>query len=222
VSALPIRRCSSPWSGCLERQHAGRNGRAQITELGMVTACARSALRARVSPFQSPGSCLLLLSHLMQQPVSTMMPTPDPSTPATSLVVKPQRVLACVLCQQRKVKCDRKFPCANCVRSHVQCVPAATPVPRQRRRRFPERELLDRLHHYESLLRHSNIKFEPLHKDYSTTENKSGRSYESRDGEQLVATAGVDESSSPSVAVKCEMVYEAKYALALQESYLSR
>ena len=165
-----------------------------------------------------------------------MMSTPERSTPATSLAAtdrpfsqaaKPQRVLACVLCQQRKVKCDRKFPCANCIRSHAQCVPAATLVLRQRRRRFPERELLDRLRHYESLLRHSNIKFEPLHKNYSTTEKKSlnteneGRGYDSQD-EQLVATAGADQSSSPSMAVKSETVYEAKYALALQESYLSR
>lgn len=76
---------------------------------------------------------------------------------------KPQRVLACVLCQQRKVKCDRKFPCVNCVRAGVQCVPA-TLVPRQRRRRFAERELLERLRQYEDLLRHNNIKFEPLHR----------------------------------------------------------
>ena len=167
-----------------------------------------------------------------------MMPTPEQSTPATSpaatdrpfsQAAKPQRVLACALCQQRKVKCDRrKFPCANCIRSHAQCVPAATLAPRQRRRRFPERELLDRLRQYESLLRHSNIKFEPLHKDYSTAEKKSlntdneGRGYDSQDDEQLLATAGADPSSSPSMAVKSEIVYEAKYALALQESYLSR
>src|SRR6201996_3670681 len=139
------------------------------------------------------------------------------ASPGLSQPVKSRRILACVLCQQRKVKCDRKFPCANCTRSHAQCVPAATLVPRQRRRRFPERELLDRLRHYEDLLRHSNIKFEPLHKNYSATEKKlpntdnEGRGYDSQDDEQLVATAGADQSSSPSMAVKPEIVYEAKY-----------
>ena len=39
----------------------------------------------------------------------------------------------------------------------------ATLNPRQRRRRFPERELLDRLRRYEGLLRKNNIDFEPLH-----------------------------------------------------------
>lgn len=157
------------------------------------------------------------------------MSTPERSTPATDLPfsqdAKPQRVLACVSCQKRKVKCDRKLPCQHCIRSHTPCVPAATRVLRQRRRRFPERELLDRLHHYESLLRRSKIKFEPLHKDNSTTEkrlfNNEGRGYDSQDDEQLEAAAGVDQSSSPSVAVKPENVYEAKYALALQETCLS-
>ncbi|RVD90247.1 uncharacterized protein DFL_001222 [Arthrobotrys flagrans] len=64
---------------------------------------------------------------------------------APSAAVKPHRILACVLCQQRKVKCDRKFPCSHCRRVGAQCVPAGL-VQRQRRRRFPERELLDRMH----------------------------------------------------------------------------
>ena len=44
----------------------------------------------------------------------------------------------------------------------MQCVPS-TLVPRQRRRRFAERDLLDRLRHYENLLRENNIIFDPLH-----------------------------------------------------------
>ncbi|KAF3016159.1 hypothetical protein E8E14_009176 [Neopestalotiopsis sp. 37M] len=78
--------------------------------------------------------------------------------------VKPQRVLACVLCQQRKVKCDRRFPCANCNKAGAQCVPAVAVGPR-RRRRFPERELLSRLRHYEELLSKNRIKFDPMHPD---------------------------------------------------------
>lgn len=75
---------------------------------------------------------------------------------------KQQRVLACVSCQQRKVRCDRHFPCAHCLRAGTPCVPAAL-VPRQRRRRFPERDLLQRLRHYEDLLRQNNVDFQPLH-----------------------------------------------------------
>ena len=74
---------------------------------------------------------------------------------------KRKRVLACVLCQQRKVKCDRKFPCANCVKASAQCV-LSTLVPRQKRRKFSERVLSDRLRHYEELLRQNDIEFKPL------------------------------------------------------------
>lgn len=36
--------------------------------------------------------------------------------PAANVPQKPPRILACVLCQHRKIKCDRNFPCANCVK----------------------------------------------------------------------------------------------------------
>ncbi|KAH8694977.1 hypothetical protein BGW36DRAFT_417877 [Talaromyces proteolyticus] len=81
----------------------------------------------------------------------------------TSQPSKPQRILACVRCQQRKVKCDRKYPCANCVKSGVQCE-QAKPVLARRKRRFPERELLARIQKYEDMLRQHDIEFEPLHK----------------------------------------------------------
>ncbi|KAL4879948.1 hypothetical protein BJY04DRAFT_219753 [Aspergillus karnatakaensis] len=75
---------------------------------------------------------------------------------------KSLRVLSCVLCQQRKVRCDRTFPCANCIKSKAQCVPSHL-NPRRRKRRFPERELLDRVRRYEDLLRQHDIRFDPLH-----------------------------------------------------------
>ena len=100
--------------------------------------------------------------------------------------MRPQRVLACTLCSQRKVKCDRKFPCANCTKVGAQCIPAAL-VPRQRKRRFPERELLDRLQRYEGLLRQHDVKFEPIHEpdkqlseDPGSPSQKSETVYEAR------------------------------------------
>jgi len=79
-----------------------------------------------------------------------------------------------VLCQQRKVKCDRNSPCNNCNKAGLQCVPAAL-APRQRRRRFAERELLDRLRHYEDLLRqHSISSFEPLHPSANVEKERGG------------------------------------------------
>lgn len=59
----------------------------------------------------------------------------------------------CVLCQQRKVKCDRSEPCRNCTKAGVECVSAATLPPRKRKRRFPEAELLARIRRYEHHLK---------------------------------------------------------------------
>ena len=116
------------------------------------------------------------LSNIMSIPnPASALDSADASTEQTRAgAAKSIRVLACVVCQQRKIKCDRKFPCANCVKAGAQCVPAGSLPPRQRRRRFPERELLDRLRHYEDLLRKHNIAFEPLHPaDTSAAEHSS-------------------------------------------------
>lgn len=59
----------------------------------------------------------------------------------------------CVLCQQRKVKCDRNFPCANCSKARVECISTASLPPRKRKKRFSEAELLARLRRYEEHLK---------------------------------------------------------------------
>ncbi|KAH8772687.1 fungal-specific transcription factor domain-containing protein [Diaporthe sp. PMI_573] len=64
---------------------------------------------------------------------------------------KPPRILACVLCQHRKIKCDRNFPCANCVKANVACTPS-TPAPARKRRR-PNQDLQERLARCEELLK---------------------------------------------------------------------
>ncbi|POR35868.1 Putative transcriptional regulatory protein [Tolypocladium paradoxum] len=61
------------------------------------------------------------------------------------------RVLACVLCQHRKIKCDRSFPCSNCVKANVTCTPS-TPAPARKRRR-PNQDLQERLARCEELLK---------------------------------------------------------------------
>ena len=123
------------------------------------------------------------------------------------------------------IRCDRQLPCKNCVRSHAQCIPAAT-APRQRRRRFPERDLLQRLRKYESLLRQHNIEFEPLHKDSLTLENRSrdadGSGHGEVDVEQPAPSPSPDRSSSKEVTGKFETMFKAKYMLCRERSYIRR
>lgn len=135
----------------------------------------------------------------------TPLDGPSPSQP-----LKPQRVLACILCQQRKIKCNRKFPCENCIKSRAQCVPA-TQVSRQRRRRFPERELLERLRRYEDLLLQNNIKFEPLHKEsIAGKEPPNLKGDSDSDGERPRRAEA--EWPSPATTATSDRVRESKYA----------
>ncbi|KAG6246577.1 hypothetical protein E4U23_004528 [Claviceps purpurea] len=61
------------------------------------------------------------------------------------------RILACVLCQHRKIKCDRNSPCSNCIKANVTCI-ASTPAPARKRRR-PNQDLQERLARCEELLK---------------------------------------------------------------------
>ena len=122
--------------------------------------------------------------------------------PATTM--KAQRILACVQCQYRKIKCNREFPCSNCIKTGVQCVPANL-VPKQRRRRFPERELLDRLRRYEDLLKHHRIQFDPLHPSTSTTNEEPSPSVDKADdaedrGQDVSSVVEDGDGPSPPVA----------------------
>ncbi|KAK7734976.1 hypothetical protein SLS53_007753 [Cytospora paraplurivora] len=76
--------------------------------------------------------------------------------------VKLTRGHSCVLCQQRKVRCDKQKPCANCVKAGVDCKVVAPHPPRRRKKKPQERELIDRLRKYEALLSQHGIDFEPI------------------------------------------------------------
>ncbi|KAI5458997.1 hypothetical protein BGZ63DRAFT_269807 [Mariannaea sp. PMI_226] len=71
---------------------------------------------------------------------------------ASHEIKKAPRILACVLCQQRKKRCNRQNPCSNCIKLKVTCIPSTPAAPRKRRR--PNQELLERLARCEALLRH--------------------------------------------------------------------
>lgn len=117
-----------------------------------------------------------------------------------------------MLCHQRKVKCDRRTPCANCIKSGSECVPAAV-TRRRPRRRIVEQELLERVRRYEELLRTNSVGFEPLHNDTATgktspnTEGDYGSDYDK------VMDSIETESGTPSSVSKPEksVHYEAKY-----------
>jgi hypothetical protein len=68
---------------------------------------------------------------------------------------------SCLTCRQRKVKCDRRAPCSNCVKAEKECsfIP---PVRGKRKRTKPLKEGLHaKLKRYEELLKSYGAKIEP-------------------------------------------------------------
>ncbi|KAJ2907336.1 putative c6 zinc finger domain-containing protein [Zalerion maritima] len=74
--------------------------------------------------------------------------------------IKVTRGHSCVLCQQRKVRCDKNKPCANCIKAQVECRVVPPQPPRRRKKKLSERELVERLRRYESLLAENGIDFD--------------------------------------------------------------
>lgn len=129
--------------------------------------------------------------------------------PAANPRPRSQRVLACVLCQQRKIKCDRRFPCANCSKSQAQCVPA-TLAQRRRKRRSPEQVLLQRLQKYEELLRQNDIQFDSISEDTGIKHETLHVEREDDSEDDHQANARSEVSATPTT-IKSENDYEVKY-----------
>lgn len=101
-------------------------------------------------------------------------------TPKSSAAPAPARKHPCLLCQQRKVRCDRNEPCSNCVKAGaVKCEAAPQYPPRKRKKRFPEAELLARLRRYERHLRSYGADIDAINReDLDTEPQDPSRSHE--------------------------------------------
>ena len=67
---------------------------------------------------------------------------------------------SCVICQRRKVKCDRISPCSNCVKHRVDCEFRAPAPPRRRKRQSPDPHIHAKLRRYEDILQKHGVKLE--------------------------------------------------------------
>src|SRR6478735_7871279 len=94
-----------------------------------------------------------------QQQQSQVQQPQDPSA------IKLTRGTSCVLCQQRKVRCDKNKPCANCVKAGVECRVIPPQPPRRRKKRLQEKDLIERLKKYEVLLNEHGVKFDAIGQD---------------------------------------------------------
>lgn len=79
--------------------------------------------------------------------MSTASPQPGPSADGS------QKPFSCLVCRQRKVKCNRSWPCQNCTRAQIDCE-YVSPVRGKRARTAAPREGLHaKMRRYENLLK---------------------------------------------------------------------
>lgn len=91
---------------------------------------------------------------------------------------------ACVLCQRRKVKCDRSLPCSGCTKAQTQCEYRDPLPPRRRKKKLPEAEMAARLQRYEEILQKAGIGSLLLNDENSRGETVPAREAISDDSEK--------------------------------------
>ncbi|KAF2655625.1 hypothetical protein K491DRAFT_704486 [Lophiostoma macrostomum CBS 122681] len=104
----------------------------------------------------------------------TSSATTSPESTATSNATPPiLKSYSCVLCAQRKVKCD-KAPggCSNCTKARVSCVYKAPPPPRRRKKGTREIDIHAKLKLYEETLRKLGV--EPCDLEIEESARHSG------------------------------------------------
>ena len=67
---------------------------------------------------------------------------------------------SCLICRQRKVKCDRNTPCSNCDKAGKQCSFVPPVRGKRKRTKSPKEGLHAKLKRYEELLKSCGVSFE--------------------------------------------------------------
>lgn len=134
---------------------------------------------------------------------------PHPQTPQQQYqhgdlsAIKLTRGTSCVLCQQRKVRCDKNKPCANCVKAGVDCRIVPPQPPRRRKKRLQEKDLIDRIRKYEGMLSDHGVKFDAISQDLRAESHQLDDVDELEndfEGLKTTPTASVGSPSTASVA----------------------
>ncbi|KAI1324141.1 hypothetical protein F5Y16DRAFT_381676 [Xylariaceae sp. FL0255] len=80
--------------------------------------------------------------------------TSDGALLASASNSQPAHLRSCILCRQRKIKCDRRQPCSNCVKSRATCVhPPGAGRAAKRPRQAVDTKVLDRLSQLEGTIK---------------------------------------------------------------------
>jgi hypothetical protein len=100
------------------------------------------------------------------------------ANPGTHTAHDPPSIRSCVTCRRRKVRCNKRTPCSNCVKAGIECVfPPPGRAPRKSKRP-QDAELLSRLRRLEGVIEHLSGKkpgaVEPLSSVSSPSQQETG------------------------------------------------
>ncbi|KAJ8106542.1 hypothetical protein OPT61_g9463 [Boeremia exigua] len=145
--------------------------------------------------FGIEGAALLALAGAAA--VNAFSPEPQPDVSATNPMSKQaQKPFSCVLCAQRKVKCDKRTGgCNNCTKARVPCIYKAPPPPRRRRKGVRHVDTTTKLRVYENALRNAGIDPESLLKQTPLLEDD--HISHARPNVQNVGQTTLDQSEEP-------------------------
>lgn len=106
------------------------------------------------------------------------VPSGTSTEPISSTDLQTHKVFSCVLCAQRKVKCDKRLSgCNNCSKGRVPCLYKAPPPPRRRKKGVRDVDTATKLRVYEAALRKAGLDPESLLKDatlYNNNQSSDG------------------------------------------------
>lgn len=87
------------------------------------------------------------------EPASNPPVAPSNTNPSTSLSPQdPAGSRSCVTCRRRKVRCNKRSPCSNCVKGGVECVYPPPGRLRRKTKRPQDAELMTRLKRLEGVI----------------------------------------------------------------------
>lgn len=104
-----------------------------------------------------------------------------PSNPSSGLNPR-----SCVTCRRRKVKCDKKQPCGNCVKAHIECIfPGPGRAPRKPRKP-QDSEIMERLKRLEGVVQSLGTQVQPDDNESAKEEKVPDKEEEETHEQKLV------------------------------------
>lgn len=160
----------------------------------------RSLLCRRGKPFASRLTPLHTMADEQRSshdsPNSAYLPRGSASGPSPAGAPTPNP-RSCVTCRRRKVKCDKKNPCSNCVRAKIDCVfPGPGRAPRKSRKP-PDAELLERLRRLEGVVTSLNAQVEGHEQEAAERQRERTGSTAAQDECQYESTLPGPTQSAP-------------------------